>query len=199
MYTIFLSCNSTSNARCEQTLPFLVWDLKLVPLQRKPALFTLCFNIILLGVVSQSDFTERFQLKALRMIADTPWYVLNMVIQRVLPIPTVKDEICHYSSQNSACLSTQPNYLPVNLTELPNRRLQRHLQNDLHIRFPVYVFVVLVCKSYSQKPQEASKLLVTEKCLWALFYMPLYKFLHNLLNVLVKIANKMGLWKKKNQ
>jgi hypothetical protein len=30
----------------------------------------------------------------------------------------------------------------------------------------------------------------------ALFYMPLYKFLLNLLNVLVQIANKMGLQKK---
>jgi hypothetical protein len=32
---------------------------------------------------------------------------------------------------------------------------------------------------------------VTEKSYWALFCMPLYTFLHNLLNVLVQIANKM--------
>jgi hypothetical protein len=34
---------------------------------------------------------------------------------------------------------------------------------------------------------------VTEKRYWALFYMPLYRFLHNLLHVLVQIANKMWL------
>jgi hypothetical protein len=60
----------------------------------------------------------------------------------------------------------------------------------------IVVFVVLVCKSHSQKPQEALDLLVTEEPYWALFYMPLYTFLHNLLNVLVQITNKMGLQKK---
>jgi hypothetical protein len=34
--------------------------------------------------------------------------------------------------------------------------------------------------------------LVTEERYWVLFYMPLHTFLHNLLNVLVQIANKMG-------
>jgi hypothetical protein len=33
---------------------------------------------------------ERFQLKALRMIVDAPWYVPNTVIRRDLQIPTVK-------------------------------------------------------------------------------------------------------------
>jgi hypothetical protein len=55
----------------------------------------------------------------------------------------------------------------------------------------LYIYV-----HYSQKPQEALNQLVTEECYRALFYMPLYTFLHNLLNVLVKIANKMGLQKK---
>jgi hypothetical protein len=32
--------------------------------------------------------------------------------------------------------------------------------------------------------------LVTEERYWTLFYMPLYTFIHNLLNVLVQIANK---------
>jgi hypothetical protein len=36
-------------------------------------------------------------------------------------------------------------------------------------------------------------LLVTEERYWALFYMQLYTFLHNLLNVLAQIANNMGL------
>jgi hypothetical protein len=48
----------------------------------------------------------------------------------------------------------------------------------------------------SQKPQEALNPLVTEEHYWALFYMPLYTFIHNLLNVLVQIANKIRLQKK---
>jgi hypothetical protein len=57
------------------------------------------------------------------------------------------------------------------------------------------VFVVLVYKSHSQKPREASNPLVTEELYWALFYMPLYTSLQNLLNVPVEIADKMGLQK----
>jgi hypothetical protein len=58
----------------------------------------------------------------------------------------------------------------------------------------IVVFVVLVCKSHSQQPQEALNLSVTED--WAPFYMPLYTFLHNLLNVLVPTANRMGLYER---
>jgi hypothetical protein len=39
-------------------------------------------------------------------------------------------------------------------------------------------------------PQEALNLLVTEERYWALFYMPLYTFIHNLLNVLVQIRSR---------
>jgi hypothetical protein len=48
---------------------------------------------------------------------------------------------------------------------------------------------------------EALNLLVTEERYWALFHMPLYTYLHCLLKVPVKIANKMGLQKinKKNR
>jgi hypothetical protein len=77
-------------------------------------------------------------MKALRMIVDAPWYVPNTVIRRDLQIPTVKEEICCYSSQYSARLSTHANDLTVNLIELPdNRRLRRHLPNDLPNRFLV--------------------------------------------------------------
>jgi hypothetical protein len=44
---------------------------------------------------------DRFQLKALRMIVDAPWYVSNTVIRRDLQIPRVKEEIRRYSSQYS--------------------------------------------------------------------------------------------------
>jgi hypothetical protein len=70
------------------------------------------------------------------MIAETPWYVPNTVIQRDLQIPTVKEELRRYSSQFSAHLRVHLNDLTVNLIELPdNRQLQRHLPNDLPTMF----------------------------------------------------------------
>jgi hypothetical protein len=64
---------------------------------------------------SKIDIIERFQSKVLRFIGDAPWYVPNMVIQKDLETPTVKDEIHHYSSQYNACLIVHPNNLVVNL------------------------------------------------------------------------------------
>jgi hypothetical protein len=85
---------------------------------------------------SNIGILEHFQSKALRMIVDAPWYVPNTVIRRNLQIPTVKEEIHRYSSQYSARLSAHPHDLIVNLIELPeNRRLRRHLPNDLPTRF----------------------------------------------------------------
>jgi hypothetical protein len=98
------------------------------------------YGIQLWGTASTSniEILERFQLKALRMIVDAPWYVLNTVIRRDLQKPTLKEEIRRYSSQYSARLSTHTNGLVVNLIELPdNRRLRRHLPNDLPTRFLV--------------------------------------------------------------
>jgi hypothetical protein len=72
------------------------------------------------------------------MMVDAPWYVQNTVIRRDLQIPTVEEEIRRYSSQYSARLSAHPNDLIVNFVELPdNRRLRRHLPNDLPTRFLV--------------------------------------------------------------
>jgi hypothetical protein len=87
---------------------------------------------------SNIEILECFQSKALRMIVDAPWYVPNMVIRWDLQISTVKEEIRRCSSQYSAHLSAHPNDLIVNLIELPdNRRLWRHLPNDLPTRFLV--------------------------------------------------------------
>jgi hypothetical protein len=81
---------------------------------------------------------QRFQSKALRLIVDALRYVSNTVICRDLQIPTDKEEICRYSSQYSALLNTHSKDLVVNIMELPeNRRLRRHLPNDLPIRFLV--------------------------------------------------------------
>jgi hypothetical protein len=58
--------------------------------------------------------------------------------QKGSPMPTVNKEIHRYSSQYSARFSTHPNDLIENLTELPdNRRLRRHLPNDLPARLLV--------------------------------------------------------------
>jgi hypothetical protein len=82
--------------------------------------------------------SRTFPIKALRMIVDAPWYVPNTLIRRDLQVPTVKEEIRRYSSQYIARLSAHPNDLIVNLIELPdNRRLRRHLPNDLPTRFLV--------------------------------------------------------------
>jgi hypothetical protein len=61
--------------------------------------------------------------------------------------------------------------------------LTMFMVHDFH--FPVF----------PQKPLEALNLLVTEERYWALFYMSMYTFIHSMLNVLVQIANKMGLQK----
>jgi hypothetical protein len=90
------------------------------------------------AATSNIEILERFQSKALRMIVDAPWYVPNTAIRRDLHTPTVTEEIRRYSSQYSARLSAPPNDLIVNLIELPdNRRLRRHLPNDLPTRFLV--------------------------------------------------------------
>jgi hypothetical protein len=78
------------------------------------------------------EILERFQLKALHMIADAPWYVPNPVIR------DLQSPIHRYSSQYNACLSAHPNDLLVNLMEQPdNRWLRRRLPNDLPTRFLV--------------------------------------------------------------
>jgi hypothetical protein len=72
------------------------------------------------------------------MIVDVLWYVPNTVIRTDLQTPTAEEQIRRYSSQYSALLSAHPNYLIVILVELPhNKRLRRHLPNDLPTRFLV--------------------------------------------------------------
>jgi hypothetical protein len=89
------------------------------------------------ATTSNIEILERFQLNALRMIMEAPWYVSSSVIRRDLQIPTVEEEIHHYSSQYSARLGSHSNELRVNLMELQDRRLRRHLSNDLPTRFLV--------------------------------------------------------------
>jgi hypothetical protein len=53
---------------------------------------------------SNIKILQCFQSKALRIIMDAPWYIPNMVFRRDLQTSTLKEEICHYSSQHSAHL-----------------------------------------------------------------------------------------------
>jgi hypothetical protein len=96
------------------------------------------YGIQLWGTASTSnvEILERFQSKVLRLIVDTPWYVPNTIIRHDLHMPTVKEEICTYSSHYSHRLSAHPNDLIRPLLEPPDlRRLRRFLSNDLPTRF----------------------------------------------------------------
>jgi hypothetical protein len=58
--------------------------------------------------------------------------VPNAVNRRDFPTPTVKEDIRRYGSQYNVRLSTHTKNLVVNLMAQPdNRRLRRHLPNDL--------------------------------------------------------------------
>jgi hypothetical protein len=86
---------------------------------------------------SNIEILERFQSKALRIV-DAPRYVQNTLIRRNLQIPSVKEEISHYSSHYSARLTAYPNDILLTFLEPPERKhLQRHLPNDLPTRFMV--------------------------------------------------------------
>jgi hypothetical protein len=100
------------------------------------------YGIQLWGMVSTSniEILECFQSKTFRMIVDALWQEPNMVIRRDLQTPAVKEEISLYSSHYSARLSAQTSDLIVNFMELPdNRRLSRHLPNDLANKLLVYL------------------------------------------------------------
>jgi hypothetical protein len=94
------------------------------------------YGIQLWGTASTSniEILELFQSKALRMVVDAPWYVPNTLIRRDRQIPSVKEEISHYSAR----ITAHPNDILLTLLEQPERkRLRRHLPNDLPTRFIV--------------------------------------------------------------
>jgi hypothetical protein len=81
------------------------------------------YGIQLWGMASTSkiEILERFQSKALRMIVDA-WYVPNTLILRDLQIPSVKEEIGHYSSHYSVRLIAHPNDILLTLLEPPEHK-----------------------------------------------------------------------------
>jgi hypothetical protein len=54
------------------------------------------------------------------MIVETPWYMPNMVFQRDLQTPTVKEEIQHYSSQLQLQLQCSPQCTPKQPSKEPH-------------------------------------------------------------------------------
>jgi hypothetical protein len=98
------------------------------------------YGIQLWGSASTSniEILKRFQLKALRLITDAPWYVPNAIIRNDLQVPSIKEEIRRLSAQCYVGLCTHANLLPTQLSR-PSafRRLRRHVPSDLPHRFTV--------------------------------------------------------------
>jgi hypothetical protein len=98
------------------------------------------YGIQLWGTASTSniEILERFQSKALHIIAGAPWYVPATLSWRDLQISSIKEEISHYSSHYSDRLTAHPNDILLTLLEPPEcKRLRRHLPNNLPTRFMV--------------------------------------------------------------
>jgi hypothetical protein len=139
-YLAHIHFRKTETTRNHPSKNVLVTQTQVETLHKQQTYNNTQTNLDLWDMASTSniDILECLQSKALCMIVDTPWYVPNTVIRRDLQTPTVKEEIRRYSSQYSARLSVHPNDLLVNLMVKPNnRRLRRHLPNDLPTTFLV--------------------------------------------------------------
>jgi len=96
------------------------------------------YGIPLWGTASNSniEILQRFQIKVLRSIVNTPWYVPNTILHTDLQIPTVKAEITNFSTKYRKKLITHPNELiPALLEEEGPRRLKRFKPTGLTTRF----------------------------------------------------------------
>lgn len=87
--------------------------------------------------VSNIEIIQRFQSKALRKIANAPWYVSNQTLHKDMKIPFVKEEITRFSENYLKKLEDHPNHLAVNLLDNSNTtyRLNRCPILDLPLRF----------------------------------------------------------------
>jgi hypothetical protein len=83
------------------------------------------------------EIQEHFQSKDLCMIVDAPWYVPNTVSKGISKYQQLKEKSTA-TALNIVLASAYIQMTIVNLIELPdNRRLRRHLPNDLPTRFLV--------------------------------------------------------------
>jgi hypothetical protein len=166
------------------------------------------YGLRLRGTASTSniEILERFQSKALRTIADAPWYETNALLQRDLHIQSVKEEIQWLSSQCSAKLNSHPNLVTANLKKQPTNRhcnalCQQICPPDSLYKFRCKPYISLVfkfrCKPTPQIttgtwPNPNYRRVLMTALLQDTHQLPST----NLLNVLVQIVNKLGL--KKN-
>jgi carbonic anhydrase len=95
--------------------------LLLYKVMLKP-IWTYAIQLLGSAPTSNIEILERFQSKALRIIADAQWYVPNVIHRQELQIPLVKEEIRYFSIKYSFRLQTHPNSLAVHLTEPPEHR-----------------------------------------------------------------------------
>jgi hypothetical protein len=65
--------------------------------------------------ISNTERTELFQSKVLRIIVNAPWFVPNWDIQQDLKIPSVKEEMKNCSEKYLLRLSAHPNQLATDL------------------------------------------------------------------------------------
>jgi hypothetical protein len=100
-----------------------------------------------MAYTSNIEILECFQLKTLCITVDGTWYMPSTVIRRDLQIPTVKEEIRHYNSKYSACLSAHPNDLTVNFMELPDDCEDTCQMFAYQILSVILVFVILAFKA----------------------------------------------------
>lgn len=86
--------------------------------------------------VSNLEILQRFQSKALRTIADAPWFVSNKTLHQDFNIPTVMQEAKQASSKYLARLEQHPNSLAVGLLDNSQTtyRLKRLTPLDLSYR-----------------------------------------------------------------
>jgi hypothetical protein len=121
-----------------------------------------------------------------------------------LQILTVKEGISRFSSHYNVRIRVHPKELIASLTEPPiQRRLCRYWPHDLLVRFYQPVLIVfLVCKLqfvsfYSPLSPPVSEPLINRGVLLSTLLQDILHPSHHLLNVLLQIANKLGLSNQK--
>lgn len=98
------------------------------------------YGIQLWGSTADSniEIIQRFQNKIMRTIVNAPWYVPNRVIQRDIPMPSVRKTIKNFSVKHTERLANHPNTLANNLLvdTCEVRRLKKKFRpSDLETRF----------------------------------------------------------------
>jgi hypothetical protein len=161
------------------------------------------YGIQLWGTTCNSniEILERFQSKVLWLIVDAPWYVSNFVICNDLQILTVKEEISRFSSHYNVRISVHPNELVASLTESPIQSASKGFGNrwrqlgieTYKLELTNKKIQLIQVARIGQAGRGASRGVLLSTLLQDNLHTS-----HHLLNVLLQIANKLGLSNKKN-